>query len=414
MGVIKDISSILAYGEMSTSYKHATLLALFDYIAEQPSEAAANNFHFLPLVDLARRFVAYYWPFSYTSVVQGKKLGEGKKVRAIELVEKFKVALDAMSGFGGELTSYRKASSLKESGFKWIVLELEADRALPKPLVRLLVDVRHLILYQPLTYIHNVKGAGVVQCFSVVNNTIPFASDYKAHLAAGMRTKFPGAETWHDLLKAEDTWVIIDDFSYNELAELRFWGRDVVIKAWLEFLAGIGANRGTPDLSMVAVFESIYNRDFLERDSPLVARYKDAYRQIKLERCFYSGSSLVNRAYHLDHFLPWAYYPVNRFWNLVPAEGAVNLEKRAFLPRWTPAVEASMRAHLAACVAHRGLSPIKEDLVYFYETLCKSDATKIEAAEAARIVEQLLTFVRNELKGLERIIPGVNFEYGKG
>jgi hypothetical protein len=61
VGVIKDISSILTYGEMSTSYKHATLLALFDYIAEQPSEAAANNFHFLPLVDLARQFVAHYW-----------------------------------------------------------------------------------------------------------------------------------------------------------------------------------------------------------------------------------------------------------------------------------------------------------------------------------------------------------------
>ncbi len=47
MSVIKDTSSILTYGEASTSYKHATLLALFDLIAEQPSEAAANNFHFL-------------------------------------------------------------------------------------------------------------------------------------------------------------------------------------------------------------------------------------------------------------------------------------------------------------------------------------------------------------------------------
>jgi hypothetical protein len=58
MDVIKDISSILACGEMSTSYKHATLLALFDYIAEQPSEAAANNFHFIPIVYLTRQFAA--------------------------------------------------------------------------------------------------------------------------------------------------------------------------------------------------------------------------------------------------------------------------------------------------------------------------------------------------------------------
>ncbi|MEX2681257.1 MAG: hypothetical protein Q6373_006630 [Candidatus Sigynarchaeota archaeon] len=303
MSVIKDISSILTYGEMTTSYKHATLLALFDYIAEQPSEAPANNFHFLPVIDLARRFVAYYWPFSYTSVVQGKKLGAGKKVRAIELVEAFKAELDAMteSSGGGEVTSYRKAASLNKHGFKWILLELEANRVLPKPLVRLLVDTRHLILYQPLTYIHNVKGAGVMQCFSVVNNTIPFASDYEAHLAAGRRTRFRDAVTWHDLLKLEDTWIIIDDFSYKELAELRFWGRDVVIKAWLEFLSGIEANKGIHDLSMVATFECIYSRDFLERDELLIKRYKDIYRQIKLERCFYSGTSLVNRKYHIHN-----------------------------------------------------------------------------------------------------------------
>jgi hypothetical protein len=97
MGVIKDISSILTYGEASTSYKHTTLLALFDYIAEQPSEAAANNFHFVPIVYLAQRFVAYYWPFSYTGVVQGEKIAAGKQVRAIDLVDKFKKVLEGLT-----------------------------------------------------------------------------------------------------------------------------------------------------------------------------------------------------------------------------------------------------------------------------------------------------------------------------
>jgi hypothetical protein len=70
MGVIKDISSILTYGEMSTSYKHATLLALFDYIAEQTSEAAANNFHFVPIVYLSRQFVAYYRRYIFTNSLE--------------------------------------------------------------------------------------------------------------------------------------------------------------------------------------------------------------------------------------------------------------------------------------------------------------------------------------------------------
>lgn len=38
MTLIRDINNILEYGRKTTSYKYATLLAIFDFITEHPSE----------------------------------------------------------------------------------------------------------------------------------------------------------------------------------------------------------------------------------------------------------------------------------------------------------------------------------------------------------------------------------------
>jgi len=54
MTLIRDINNILEYGRKTTSYKYATLLAIFDFITEHPSEHAINNLHFIPIVHLAR------------------------------------------------------------------------------------------------------------------------------------------------------------------------------------------------------------------------------------------------------------------------------------------------------------------------------------------------------------------------
>jgi len=61
MTLIRDINNILEYGHKTTSYKYATLLAIFDYITEHPSEQAVNNLYFIPIVYLSRQFISYYY-----------------------------------------------------------------------------------------------------------------------------------------------------------------------------------------------------------------------------------------------------------------------------------------------------------------------------------------------------------------
>ena len=71
MTLIRDINNILEYGRKTTSYKYATLLAIFDFITEHPSELPINNLHFIPIDYLARQFISYYYPFSFHNFYQG-------------------------------------------------------------------------------------------------------------------------------------------------------------------------------------------------------------------------------------------------------------------------------------------------------------------------------------------------------
>lgn len=57
--------------------------------------------------------------------------------------------------------------------------------------------------------------------------------------------------------------------------------------------------------------------------------------QLKLSHCdivsVWSGSKLRNE-YHVDHCLPFAYWPNNDKWNLLPTSKAENLNKRDRIP----------------------------------------------------------------------------------
>lgn len=78
MTLIRDINNILEYGRKTTSYKHATLLGIFDFITEQPSEQPINNLHFIPIIYLARQFLSYYYPFSFYDFYQGSLAADKK------------------------------------------------------------------------------------------------------------------------------------------------------------------------------------------------------------------------------------------------------------------------------------------------------------------------------------------------
>ena len=65
------VELILSSGRKSSTYKLALLRATIDHVTEHPYQEARNGFHLLPVVDIARRVVAYYWRPTLLDVRQG-------------------------------------------------------------------------------------------------------------------------------------------------------------------------------------------------------------------------------------------------------------------------------------------------------------------------------------------------------
>ena len=406
MPLIKDIDSILKYGAKTTSYKFATLLAIFDYIIENPSERPANNFHFIPIIYLAKQFLMYYYPFSFTDIAQGT-LAENKQLRVILSINDLRAKAQEETTNGSKL--FKKLATASEDGFKWIAMALDEGNQLPSPLINTIAQIRETILNQPLKFIDKVKQ-DVIRFFGLMSKNRPFMATYDEHLTAGLECKFRGEMTWPEMMEADDTSLLLDDITFNELARLRFWGREVIIKGWLEYIVNLSANqtKNIYAFDVLELFNAIYARDF-ERDTELVARYRRAYESFGDLRCVYTGNDLSNLSYHLDHFLPWVYYPVNRFWNLVPSEPRLNLDKSARLPEWTPALETRLLRHLVSCIEHCTDPIIHGDLAYYYHFIQKDPAFDYEHADPEKIARDLLVHVKKGLESLEQIIPGTRF-----
>ncbi|MHA1697392.1 MAG: HNH endonuclease domain-containing protein [Promethearchaeota archaeon] len=415
MNLLRDINSILEYGRKTTTYKFATLLSIFDYVFEFPSEPSQNHFHFIPVMYLAKRFLIYYYPFSfYPDIYQGGSSGSEPVI--IKKIREFYERYFSSAPPSNPPLYYSQIKSMKEKGIAYINRWFESLEELPKDIIRLLKHIRYKILQQPLQYLHNVNDEQI-RFFGLYNKKVSFVHSYDSHLKEGMKTRFDGKNLkWNDLLKMEDTFIVIDELVYRELARLRLWGRDVVTKNWCHFIAK-GPKMPKKDtkwrkvsaLELFDIFDFVYKLE-IDRDPILIKNYRDLYWRLDLKKCFYTGNVFRSKNnIHLDHFLPWSYYPVSRFWNLVPCSEKINLQKSNFLPSWDDKIENSMNEHVNRCVVKREEERmIYNDLYYFYRVIHK-DQSDIASKDNSEISQEVLEHVKVDLKDLHSITPGKCF-----
>lgn len=70
-------------------------------------------------------------------------------------------------------------------------------------------------------------------------------------------------------------------------------------------------------------------------------------------RCLYTGKLLEERAYDLDHFIPWSFVSHDLLWNLMPADSIINCSKsnklpdlELYLPKLAEAHQAALRINM--------------------------------------------------------------------
>jgi hypothetical protein len=410
MTLIRDINNILQYGKKTTSYKFATLLGIFDYITEHPTEPPVNNLHFIPIVFIAKQFISYYYPFSFYNYYQGS-LAANKQLKIINYIDQFKSAVQKENNISNELVV--KIQTLKESGIFWINRLYELPDSLPESLLKLLWNIRERILLQPLNYLHNVNGE-IIRFFSMINSEVPFNLPYDTHRVQATKQTLPPTMTWGELLQVDKTALIIDDLTYQELARYRFWARDVILKAWFNYsLEGEKRRSNAPniDIQLYKLLGYVYF-DESSRDPTLISQYRNLYSEIGALICIYSSNLFQPVDYfHLDHLLPWTYYPMNRFWNLYPCEPFINLKKSNLIPEWTQVLEKNIRKHIKLCLLNKEHPLIENDLHYYYIIMQKNKEFDVKNREIAQIEEEMILFLKQERENLLTIIPGHKFKY---
>ncbi|MFW9874159.1 MAG: HNH endonuclease domain-containing protein, partial [Candidatus Thorarchaeota archaeon] len=302
----------------------------------------------------------------------------------------------------------QKIRTLEEGGIFWINRLYELPEPLPENLIKLLWKVRERILYQPLNYLHNVNGE-IIRFFGIMNENLPFKVSYDEHRVQAIKQKNPTPRTWTEILQFDKTSLVIDDLTYQELARYRFWTRDVILKAWFNYcLEGERRKNNSTNIEILLykLIGYIYISDS-SRDPLLISHYRELYEEIGALKSIYSGNFFESKTeYHIDHLLPWSYYPINRFWNLFPSEPSINITKSNNIPEWTDFLEQHVRSHIQLCLVHKEHPLILNDLKYLYHNILKNRELDVINRENDLIEEEVISFLKSERKKLLEIIPG--------
>ena len=305
------IEQVLSLGKKQSTYKIAVLRALVDYVIEQPAQEPRNGFHRIPILEIARKVLVYYWRPALSRVPQGTT-GQEAIPAAITKLANSQLLLQ-----GVDLQATSAGLALGE----WITGAV----ALEKPLLDALLDVRAVLLEQPIQYLHNLPGQRV-SIFSLLTHGCPATADYEQHRKeAGGKRNFR-SDSWLGLLDEETTDLVISARSYEEISQLRYWLRDAIVLRWARECERYGAK----GLSV-----ETFALEPLGRNAQVMSQVRSLYQTLNIDRCVYSDTRLPDD-WHLDHLLPVSRFPVNLFWNLVPSTPTANLRKSDLLPEITP------------------------------------------------------------------------------
>ncbi|MCL4485919.1 MAG: hypothetical protein M1537_06265 [Nitrospirae bacterium] len=69
-----------------------------------------------------------------------------------------------------------------------------------------------------------------------------------------------------------------------------------------------------------------------ERDVALIRKIAWPILEDKRLFCIWSGKRLSEKSFAVNHCFPWAAWPCDDLWNLLPADKSVNLRKSDRLP----------------------------------------------------------------------------------
>jgi len=300
MNAIQMFERVLNSGTRTTIYKFGLLIGIVDYIIENPLEPPINNFHFIPLFHLTKQFLAHYFPLILEDIRQGPDLKEKSPTKIRNLILDFVDSKESKLQIPFPLIS---------ENINQLISFIVSSENLPPLLTKLLFDIRKIIVDQPLQYIRNVKG-DQVSLFGLLSSKDSFQSDYDTHRETGLKLKFSeikAVENWNELLEKDNLNLFFAHQTFQEISQMHFWFRDVLIKRWAQECIERFDAQAPNLLSLFDLWKKTP-----ERDSVAIKQYRLLYLENCLKICLYSNQ-IVDKDLQLDHLFPWSRFPVNSY-----------------------------------------------------------------------------------------------------
>ncbi len=278
---IDQIEGVLNRDKKTATYKLALFRALTD-IALQNHRLAkwrAEGVVGLPLDEVVDRWIVYYWPLfdpasPFIPQLRGETETSEKPVRFRRNLAELAALYRPVGGRSAFLVDYR--SGILSTGAHHVLTALKDD-------------LRQAIRQGPVVYAGGSLSTGRL-----------FSYD-------GKRRE-----------------ILIDAAIWREFCLAGPWIRDALILRWAELTEEISRKR----VEMGDVI-GLLARPPLEERSVLDARR--TYLGMDDLECVWTGESL-QRAFDVDHVMPFSLWQNNDLWNLLPALPAVNNQKRDRLP----------------------------------------------------------------------------------
>ena len=283
---VDQIEGILNRDRKVATYKLALFRALAEIATQEPRAAKwlPGGRVMVPMSRIAKRWLSYYWPIfaSERLIPQSQAEGAGNQGQPVAFRAAVKTLMQHFAGQGdhGGLTAWHLASSSCRLGVDVLRLEQAALRS-----------IASTIRSGPVAFSGGALDSGTV-------------FEYDA------RSK--------GVLMKTDLW--------SELCLLGHWIIDAVVVRWAALTERFSHRQA---ICSSDVLPLLLAKPEPKRATELA---RVAYVEAGVSSCVWTGRSLNQRRFDVDHVIPFSLWGNNDLWNLLPAHPLVNGQKSDSLP----------------------------------------------------------------------------------
>lgn len=312
LSAYQKINNIVERDSADATYKYALLRGVIEVCQQyghlRQDDIESNRVWF-PLGLLVEKWILYYYPIFAAPAFIPQKNGErpdtepGKKVAFRKY---FTPIIDFYQDRGGFSVFYNDYSRGLIPG--------EIQPAFRK----LAVEIRNTIVNYPMKHLGFSQSK---RHYSIISNPKPLP-----------RLPSHGTIDRGYLIEHGGSFSIASDLStIFEYFGSFISGDECILKKWAAFTASADKTKTITEEAMLFLLGTTPTTERALADARAI--YSSVIDREASIRCAWSGKAISSSgAMHVDHLLPFSIWKNNDLWNLLPATGSVNNQKRDRIP----------------------------------------------------------------------------------